>query len=199
MNMGLSQEHKFQLGLEYSPHFSRLTNEVVEESLKFSHHLFLKVEYPVNPNLTITSGLGYLNTGERELGNLTGTEELKAVRIVHHHNYIAIPVGIKYFAGKYFIQPEIAAAININNRRKIVIVENDGDRRVERMDEVYYTGKINSLSVPVFLTLGKEFHMNKMRVMTGIKGYYSLNEVISGAPRNGHYYGFGLVLGIRMV
>ena len=74
----------------------------------------------------------------------------------------------------------------------------DGKVEKKSQDEDLYSGKLNSISIPVLLSLGYEFNLGNMSFLSGIMGYYGINKVVRDIPgNNSHYFGLGLLLGLK--
>ena len=192
-----AQNSKFAVSLEYSPNYSKITDNFVEEKMKFSHNIFLKSEYIIKGNIHPTFGIGFLNTGGQELAKNIGELEIEEVIYKHNYNYLFIPFGVNIKINNIYLNPELGIAYNISNKMMTITKYSDGKVEKKSQDEDLYSGKLNSISIPVLLSLGYEFNLGKVNFLSGIKGYYGINKVIGDIPRNTHYYGLGLLLGLK--
>lgn len=191
------QSNKLKLSLEYSPHYSNLTNEIIDEDYKLSHNIFAKSTLAFSEKLGMTFGAGYLNTGNKIVSNIGGSFGIDEVKAFYNYDYIAIPAGIKYQAGSWFFNPEIALGIKISATQTTIAYTTDGQKEVSERNEIVYGGEFNNITVPIMLTTGFEFPFNSMNFQLGLKGYYSLSQMTKNAFRNGHYYGMGIFVGME--
>jgi hypothetical protein len=192
-----AQENAFILSLDYSLNFSAITDEIVSEDAKLSHNAFAKIEYSLSENLSLVSGLGFLNTGTVIESNLGGTLGIEKFTIVSNYNYIIIPIGIKYYFGKFFLAPEIGFGILVHEMEKLTREYSDGSKETEKRKGEFYSGEINQFSIPLILSIGRNFNIKNFDFYLGFKGFYSLTEVVKNVPRNNHYFGLGLLIGAK--
>ena len=192
-----SQGGKFNLSVEYSPNYSRITDSYVSEKYKFSNQVILKVIYNLNERMKWTAGLGYMNTGEKEQSYIGGIEEINDIKFFHCYNYLIIPLGVKYYFKTIYINPEIALGINISNPTTIIINYIDGHQKRETKEEQLNGGNFNTITLPFIISAVKEIKLGDIKLLAGIRTYISVNEVVSGVPRSNHYYGFGILTGLK--
>ncbi len=194
-----SQDHKkFSLTIEYSPNYSRLTNEVVNERFKLSHNALLRMSYLSNGKIKPTIGLGFLNTGELERSDFGGQLGIETIKFVHNYNYLYVPIGAKISLGQFYVLPEIGLGINISNKTKQITEFTNGDIEKETIDIQLIAGEFNNLSIPISLSVGTDFKIASKSFSTGIKGYYGLNQVVKDVPRDNHYFGIGLIIAMNL-
>ncbi|HHH49403.1 MAG TPA: hypothetical protein ENK52_00310 [Saprospiraceae bacterium] len=191
-----AQEKSFRLSLEFSPNLSIITNEIANERFKLSYNFAAKVEFSINSKIDLTTGLAFLNTGEREKTISNTQTEILEASFKHHFNYVLIPIGIKASSKKIFINPEIAIGFNMSNFTIASVTDLNGNITKTKNNIALIGDQINKITIPISLIVGKEFELKKASILAGIKAYYSLNKVVSSVPRNNHYYGFGVVVGI---
>ena len=195
-----SQENKFGLTIEYAPSVSRFTRGGDIEKFNFSQNAVLRVSYNTEGNINPTLGLGFLNTSgiqfhdfSREL--FQGQIEMKSI---HNYNYVYIPIGVKIDFSTFYLLPEIGFGVIVSNRikqiKKYPIVNDERIVQVVSRDlEVF-----NTSTIPVMLSIGKDFKLGDYSFSTGVKGYYGLNQVTRDRQRNDHYFGVGLLLAINL-
>lgn len=194
-----SQENnKFRLTVEYSPNYSRLTDEVVNERFKLSHNALLRISYNSKGKLKPTIGLGFLNTGELERSEIGGQLGIESVKFIRNYNYIYIPIGIKIKFNKIYLLPELGIGVNISNKTKQITEFTNGEKEKKTRDETLITGEFNKTSIPISLAIGADYSIGNKSFSTGIKGYYGLNQVVKDVSRNNHYFGIGLVLAMNL-
>jgi len=195
----ISQErHKFSFTIEYSPNFSRITNDVVNEEFKLSHNAVVRIGYKTKGSIQPTLGLGFLNTGEIERSEIGGQLGIESVQFIHSFNYLHIPIGAKINLGLVYFLPEISLGINLSNKTRQITEYSNGETEREVRDHQLNAGEFNKLSFPVSLSVGTDFRLGGKSFSTGIKGYYGLNEVVAEVPRDNHYFGAGLILAMNL-
>jgi len=198
-----AQSKSLDFSLEYAPNYSKLTNVRGFENqgkFYFSNQLFIKAEYELTRHFSITAGLGYVNTREKETLLLNGFEGIDYIDQYVNHNYILAPIGLKYNIGSFYLNPEIGFGVNIFHigpPTKQISVLTNGQKIVQRYNDNFTPNNFNKLTMPVFLTLGKEFELKKVSLLFGLRGYYSLESVVDRPFWGQHYIGFGLMTGIR--
>lgn len=194
-----SQDNKkFSLTIEYSPNYSRLTNEVINERFKLSYNALLRMSYHTNGKFKPTIGLGFLNTGELERSDIGGQLGIESIKFVHNYNYLYVPIGAKINLGQLFFHPEIGLGVNTSNKTKQITEFTNGDTEKETIDEQLIAGEFNNLSIPISLSVGTDFKIASKSFSAGIKGYYGLNQVVKDVPRNNHYFGIGLIIAMNL-
>ena len=197
-----AQSNKFSLGLEYSPNFTRTTLPSPyynghDGGYRFAQSIFLKGGYKVMDNLYLTGSLGYYNT--REYVNFNFADEVGIDRITSErfHAYVATPVGLTYYMGPFFVSPEIGIGWNTGNCYKDHFYYSDGSQVENSGKDENNLYKVNSTTYPIFLSFGNEIKMKNCSVLLGVKGYYSLNLIGQANSNTSHYYGIGLVTGVK--
>ncbi|MCC6818323.1 MAG: outer membrane beta-barrel protein [Bacteroidia bacterium] len=193
-----SQNNKFGLTIEYSPNYSRLSDEILNEKFKLSHNVLLRLNYKSDSNIKPTLGLGYFNTGELNQTVIGGTLGIESIKYFHNYNYVYLPLGAKINLGNLYLLPEIGIGINLSNKMKRVIEFTNGKTENETIDEHLNSGEFNKLSIPISISAGTDFKFGTKRFSTGLKGYYGLNRVVEDVPRNNHYYGIGLLVAMNL-
>lgn len=193
-----SQENNFNLTIEYSPNYSRLTNEVVNEKFKLSHNALLRISYNTNGKIKPTFGIGFLNTGESESSEIGGQFGIESVKFIHNYNYLYIPIGAKINLGKLYLLPELGIGLNFSNKTKQITEFTNGETEKETRDEQLVVGEFNKISIPLSLSVGTDLELFGKSFSTGLKGYYGLNQVVNDVPRNNHYFGIGIILAMNL-
>lgn len=194
-----SQENrKFKLTVEYSPNYSKLTDEVVNERFKLSHNALLRINYNTKGNIKPTIGLGFLNTGELESSEIGGQLGIESIKFIHNYNYLYIPIGAKINLGNLYLLPELGIGINLSNKTKQVTEFTNGETEKETIDEQLVFDEFTKMSIPLSLSVGTDLELFGKSFSTGLKGYYGLNQVVKDVPRNNHYFGIGLILAMNL-
>ncbi len=196
VNVIIAQNQRFELSLEYSPNYSILTNAFVPEKYKLSHNVFLKTTYLYKDKLHLIFGFGYLNTGEKEVSEIGGQMGIEKISLIHNYNYLVLSTGLKFKMNSLFIIPEIGFGVHLSHITSAIINYSNGIEDIKKEEEKLPEGSFSKLTLPLFLSIGKEIKFRSFSVLVGIKSYISINEVVSGVPRTNHFYGIGLLGGI---
>lgn len=194
------QADKLFVSLDYSPNVTSVTSPfgtVERGTFRYAGNLFAKVGYKVTDHLFVSAGFGYLNAKDFVSYDFIPQVEYDRIEQLRIHSYVVAPVGLTYYMGSFFISPEIGIGWNVANRHKDVLYANDGTiTRGERKDE-YNIYDVNTMTFPLFLSLGNEIEFNTCSLLLGVKGYYALNSIGQHGTNAGHYYGFGLLAGVK--
>ncbi len=197
------QMDKFTVGLEYSPNFTSVTQPYGSQSgnsdgaFRFANNLFLKGGYKLTNNLYATGAIGLLGTRDFEAVDFGGQLEIEKLESNRFHSYVVAPIGFTYYLGSFYISPEIGMGWNVSSRNKNHWYYTDGSViEIEHKDKDNIDN-INETTYPLFLSFGNEIRMKSYSILLGVKGYYSLNSLGERASNAGHYYGFGVVTGVR--
>ena len=194
------QDNKLYLSLEYSPNMTAVTTSYTtpaDGTFRFASNIFAKAGYKLTGNLYANAGIGYLISKEFTSHNFDASSDLERLEQLRIHGYVVVPVGFTYYMGSFFVNPEIGIGWNVSNKMKDVLYYKDGTGSGSSwVDENNFYG-VNKTTYPLFLTIGDEIRFNSWSVMIGLKGYYGLNEIsgIFHLPR--HYYGFGIMTGVK--
>lgn len=196
-----AQDKKFSVGLEYSPNITDVTNEFfyndAGSSFYLGHNAFIKGDYRLNKHFSLTLGIGYLNT--KQGGNLflNGQQDISLIQKRLSHDYLVIPVGIKYKLGPFFIHPEIGLAWKLGTFVRQTSFLTDGSIIEQTYKEVYTTDPYSKITTPMFLTIGTEMDFKGFSLLLGVKGYHSMSDISNLGFFPSHYYGAGMVAGIK--
>ncbi len=196
------QDSKIIYSLEYSPNFTSNSNPSstfinTNGGFRLAHNIFLKGGFRLATDLFITAGVGYFTTREFSSWDLDGQLEIDKIDVDRFHSYIMAPLGIKYYIGSFFISPEMGIGWNTGNTDKSHFYLSDGSQEEGKSDDDMNIRDVNEITYPVFLSFGNEIKMKNCSVMLGVKGYYSLNPIGNQYTNSGHYYGFGVVGGVK--
>jgi hypothetical protein len=198
------QGHRFSIGLEYSPNFNNSTGPalVSYNEFRLAQNAFLLGQYRLTGNLYATAGFGYLEAREFLASNLPPSQ-LDLFRIESHiyHHYIVTPVGLEYKFGSFFVRPEIGMGWNVSNTSCNTYYEGTPANysiSTQNYKDEENIHNINAMTYPLFFSIGHEFHLRSCTLIFSVKSYYSLNSIGSTYVESGHYYGFGMSLGVRM-
>lgn len=198
------QQDRLMYSIEYSPNFSTTTGRLngflrnMEDGYRLAHNVFLKSGYRFANNLYATAGIGYFNIKNFYTEYVDyAPSEIDKIESLRTHGYIVAPLGLMYQFGSFYINPEIGIGWNVHNRYYDRFYYSNGsviDNETVDEDNIY---DVNTATYPVLLTFGNEIIMKNCSVLLGIKGYYSLNEIGNYPDDWTHYYGFGIVCGIK--
>ena len=188
---------KFKLTLEYSPNYSKVTSGFERIGSKVSHNALLRINYIANGKVEPTVGIGFMNTGDLTTSEPGGQLGFESIRIVNSYNYLYVPIGVKFNFGNLYLLPELGIGLNIFNRTKTEATFINGETELRIADLQATSGEVNQWSVPISLSFGFDFVLGTRSFSTGVKGYYSLNQLVNEGLRN-HYHGIGLILATRL-
>lgn len=193
-----AQAKKISIGLEYSPSFSNVTTEFSSrEGYRQSHNVFLKGGYALSEKLELTLAAGYLNTRQFDRFHIPGLQEIESIESLRNHNYAVFPVGIRYKFGSFYVNPEIGIGIDIGHPTRQVTYFNDGSIINSHFDANPDVFGYKKFSVPLMLSIGNEIDFHGMKILLGAKAYYSLSTLRTSQFEPQHYFGIGIVTGIR--
>ena len=210
-----SPDKKFSWSLEYSPSFSNITTPTSfsatsspifqKNGFRIGHNIFLKADFKLFENLFLTTGVGLLNTTEHASIFLNGTSALglpdvNKIESYRYHNFLVVPIGLKYKIGTFFINPEIAIGFKLSRPSFQITHLADGSVVKNRYNISQDLWGYKNLTVPLMLTVGKEIPMGPVKLLLGAKGYYSLTKLKYDMPRSqpsSHYFGFGIMAGVK--
>jgi hypothetical protein len=198
------QSGRFNFSAEYSPNFSNVTGPVYiytgyfkNQGFRLAHNAFLKSGFRLNKNLDITAGLGYLNAREYDLLLLDGQLDIENIESVRTHHYLSVPVGLRYRIGSFYVHPEMGIAINFDNTTQQTSYLTNGISVRQRHQDDFNNRYNNKITLPVYFTVGHEFDLGYCSMLLGLKGYYSLNKIADIGLQARHYYGVGIVTGLK--
>lgn len=129
------QNENIKLSIEYTPNFSKLTNNSPNHGLNFSHQFFGRVEFNITQRLGLSVGLGYLNARDKQTYPHDPTLGVKVVDLITNHDYVTIPLGLTYRMRSWLIRPEVGVGYNFSKpgrlQRQTVHMLN-GERQITR-------------------------------------------------------------------
>lgn len=191
------QERKLSIGVEYSPNISSIENATPENESKISYQSILRFEFTLKKNLLLTTGVGYLNTGDKKETQVDGQFDIDKIAFNFNYNYIVMPIGLKYYRGSFFLQPELGIAYNLSNERRNKVTFVNGD--IQSFKEDINDEVFSKITIPSSLIIGYEYALGSIKLLLGIKGYYSLTKLIKERMlfETKNYYGFGIMTGIK--
>jgi hypothetical protein len=192
------QSDKVYISLEYSPNFTSATKEwgaPRDVTFRFTNNVFVKAGYKIENNLFANAGIGFLTTKEFASVDYQGLEY--SVDQIRLHSYVIAPIGLTYYIGSFYVNPEIGIGWNVANKMKDTFYYQDGSIIKNKWVDKNNIYDVNEVTYPIFLTIGNEVRFNSWSILLGIKGYYSLNSIGERASNSGHYYGFGVLTGVK--
>ena len=194
-----AQTERFDVSIEYTPNYSKLTDNFSNPGFNFSHQFFTRAEWNLSRRFGVSIGLGYMNARDRWTVFLEGQNDIDYIELYTNHDYITIPVGLKYNFGSWYVRPEISIGLNFSNPGRLmrqVTFKINGEKIVSRWDD-FNQRNYNDLSFPIFFSVGREFKVKTLSVQLGVKGFYSLEQVVLENYWIQHYIGLGVLAGIR--
>ena len=141
-------------------------------------------------NLKYTIGLGYLES-HIIFRDITGMQSYRDEERYYYIKHFIIPAGIKFILGSFYIHPEIGGSYNYSIKSKSYLV----DSEMNRLDGIYSEYKSSNpfeINFTSLLTLGYEFKIGSIVMISGVSGYLALN------PDFLNTYGIGLLIGLRI-
>ncbi len=165
--------------------------------MSIGHNAFLKGELSLNKHLSLTTGVGFLNTKQYDKLFLNGQLDIALIESHRSHEYMVIPVGFKYRFGQFYVQPEIGMAWNQVNYVEQRSYLTNGSVITQKYEDNLIPDQYNKITVPAFLTIGSEFDLGTFSILFGIKGYYSFSDISNRTPWPEKYFGVGMMTGIK--
>ena len=117
----------------------------------------------------------------------------------YSYNYVFVPLGAKISFGDFYVLPEIGLGIKISSITKTKSTFDNGDTEVDSRGNTLFSGEYNTFSIPFSLSIGKEFLIGSVSFSAGLKGYYGINQIVKNVPRSNHYFGLGLIFGVKLL
>lgn len=194
-----AQQDKVFFSLEYSPNFTNSTEPLWrhgDDSYLFASNLFAKAGYHLAGGLYANAGVGILTTKDYSVFDF-GLVDVDRIEALRKNTYVVAPVGFTYFLGSFFVSPEIGIGLNVANRQNDVFYYTDGSIAENKWTDVHNLNQVNRMTYPLFLSVGCEIPFSSWSLMLGAKGYYALSPTGDTAYNSGHYYGFGLLTGVK--
>ncbi len=194
-------QRKFSASLELSAGISESTQPgfsfIPNEGVQSGRNAFLKGGYNATSNLEITLGLGYMNINAVEYA-FFASDEIDFTQTLISHRYIVVPAGLKYHFGSFYVNPEIGVAFSNDHLvSQSVFLINNHSSQVSGFGSESIDFGYNKITVPLFLNLGTEFDVKPVKILFGIKAYYSLNKMSDILTFSRNYYGVGLMTGVK--
>jgi len=197
--VGLSQEElqsPWKFNIEVMVATSRLREGGLQQQNKFGFSAELHAEYALSNDISLTAGIGYLNIGEKIIGN--ATVDIRYEETTYEHTYIYFPVGAKLWSGNYFVYPTIGMALNQDNTLKRFQETFDDKEIVFEGPIVLTEGSFNRWTYPFSLSFGTLIPLYPdFAISLSAKVFTSLNPVTKGISRNNRYSGFGISAGVH--
>ena len=186
-----------QFSIEYYPHRTGTrTGNRNNDTHDWSHNGFIKVEFPLNKLLRLTTGAGFLTAHDHDYRD-GEMPDVVSITTYWSYHYATIPAGIKYQLGRFSINPEISLAYNFNNSNQQFYSDTIGYGHKAEPDQFPITPEIKRFAVPVILSLGYDIPLGKTNLIFGLKGHYGLNNFSNNSPIPKHFYGVGLMTAIK--
>jgi len=201
------QGNRFSFGLEYSPNFIKTTGPEFHKDNEFrlAQNVFLLGQYQLFGNLHATAGFGYLEAREFQSIDIPPSNQFDLYKIESHlfHHYMVAPVGLEYKLGSFYLRPEIGVGWLMSTTSLDTYYTGSpsaGSSATQKHKDTDNWHNINSMTYPLFFSFGHEAKLKACTLILGVKSYYSLNSIGDTHNYNssGHYYGFGVSLGVRM-
>jgi hypothetical protein len=199
------QSNRFGIGLEYSPNFCNTTIPYYEHDngFRIAQNAFLLAQYQLIGQLHVTAGIGYLEARVFQSADVPPGNQYDLYKIESHvfHHYMVVPVGLEYKFGSFFLRPEIGIGWLLGNTSLDTYYTgspSDGSSFTQKNKDPDNHRDIDPMTYPLMLSFGHEVNLKSCTLILGVKSYYSLNAIGNRYTESGHYYGFGVSLGVRM-
>ena len=200
MNHLSGQNDKLYLSLEYSPNMTAVTSDYAipsDGTFRFASNIFAKAGYRVAGNLYANVGIGYLTSKEFISVDYGLNSDINRIEQLRINGYMATPVGFTYYMGSFFVNPEICIGWNVSNKINDAVFYRGGYVTGSKgVDEQNLYG-VSKITYSLLLSIGDEIRFNSWSILLGLKGYYSLNEIGGRPTYPRHYYGFGIMTGVK--
>lgn len=195
----LKAQRKLSIGLEMATGISEVTAPFGfrdDEGLRRASNLFLNGGLRINKKTEVTLGIGYLVTSDFEQHLFGFTDDVDFIEITSRHEYIVIPAGIRLTFGSFYLHPEIGLGIgnrHLINHNNFILDGNSASITGTSFESQAY----RRFSQPLFLSFGNEIDLNSIKLLRGVKCYYSINDLSEILRPTGHYFGIGIVTGVK--
>lgn len=195
-----ASKDSIKISAEYGAFSTQITNQPMTARSKFGQTITVRAHIPVNKELQITAGLGYLESGERV--SITNDPIYIRVEEAYTSRFLNIPIGVYLPSEDFYFHPEIFFLYNFSNRERIeftefIAGENPEQDRVEdflttgptMLDE----GTFNQLSIGFALSAGVRIPiLEKYEVNIGVRYFLGLSQLVSDTSRDYRHSGIGL-------
>ncbi|MEP6796483.1 MAG: hypothetical protein ABJB16_19300 [Saprospiraceae bacterium] len=194
-------QRKFSAALEISAGISESTQPgfsfIPHKGVQFGRNAFLKGGYNLTDKLDFTLGVGYMNINAVEYVFFASTD-VDFTQTQISHRYLVIPAGFKYHFGSFYLNPEIGIAISQRHfiNQTSFFIENHTSQ-TSGFGGASSDFGFNKITLPLILNLGTEFDVKPVKILFGIKAYYSLDKMSEILTFSRHYYGVGVMTGVK--
>lgn len=106
-------------------------------------------------------------------------------------NYVAIPAGIKFRYGSFYVHPEVAANFNYRNTTKFYFLDSEMNPLDEPYDQ-YTRNPPIEVHFASLMSMGYEIKAGSITFLTGVKGYFAFTNSYVNT------FGAGLMVGIKI-
>jgi len=199
----LSGQKKFSVGFELSMGISEATGTRFglpkNEGFQIGRNAFLRGGCRIRKNMDLTLGLGYLVAREHELSFFgIPNADVDFTEFFRSHQYIVIPAGMQYHFGSFYLNPEFGIAFSTEHLvSQFDYMLRDNGLSISGTEGQSPDFLYRKVSLPIFLNFGSEIDVKSVKIVIGVKGYYSLNTLSEFFFPSDHYYGVGIVTGVK--
>jgi len=166
------------------------------EGIQFGRNASIFGEYMLGKKIDLTFGIGYFDTREFRRSYLIGYTIPQFSEIFITHEYLIVPFGFQYKISSFFINPGIGMGFSIHHSGRDDQYE-FSSTPINSNQKDYPNSLYYSVTLPLTLNLGTVIDLKKVNFILGIKGYYSLTPISDSSFYSGHYFGAGLLTGIK--
>ncbi|MGB4850489.1 MAG: hypothetical protein WBP41_21355 [Saprospiraceae bacterium] len=194
-------QRKFSASLELSAGISESTQPgftiIDNEGVQYGRNAFLKGGYTLTKYLDITLGVGLMNIHTADL-IFFGNGDVNVIHNLQSHKYMAIPAGLQYHFGSFYVNPEFGIAFSQTHyaQQSIFLIDTNSIDELGSLTQSpasFY----NKITFPLFLNIGTEINVKPVKILFGIKAYYSLNKMSDILTFSRNYYGVGVMTGVK--
>jgi len=223
--LSLAAQSKFQFGTAYFPNYSWELDPFIDGyEPKLSHTAGLTVDYRLNENWLIGSGLGYANFGMKyqedasELrwglqhdgeGNFgpalpSGEGHIEELEFKNNYHFVEVPVRLTFHTNgdglRFYASAGLAPRVFVADRRSVRAEYGDG--AVQESSNSDATYNYNRIQLSTFTACGIELNLGEKAALYAgprIQVHRLAGEnVVTNDSFNADYMQLGLEMGVRV-
>lgn len=194
----VAQSSNSRIGIQYSPHYSNVTNGVFNDDLGISHQLCIQYSRKTGKKGLLSIGFSYLNSAKVNVNKNPSLLSYSKLKNRKSMNYLIIPIGYKLRLDGFFIHPQIGFGYNTNNTTKAIDVFTNGGRDVDKYPTNPVNGVFNPITIPVFFSAGYEWSVRNFIFSGSLSSYFSTTETVEETEGFLHLFGVGVVFGVEL-
>jgi len=149
-----------------------------------------KLEFPSQSNTHIHMGLGFMNTGFLSKFEQSFTFGILSIKEVTVYNFLLYHLGTRIATTHFSITPELGVGFVTKSTKFRTEIIDDEAPEEEVSDLVD-----NTFAAFFLLSFSKEYRLNKMNLILGVKMYSSLTQMEALEART---MGLGILVGWKI-